>query len=355
MVFPFLESRFDPDGLETLQPDLASGNPNESPTPGFNMNHHNALSQASLAISVLALLSLSACGGGTATSAPTAVAPPSPVVSTPATSHDRIIIVVMENQDYASIIGSSAAPYLNALAQQNGLLDNFYANTHPSIGNYFMMTTGQIITNDSAFNSVVTADNLVRRMLADGRTWRVYAESIPSTGYLGGDVNPYVKRHNPFAYFSDVVNSAAQAQNIVGFGQLAADVAGNRLPDLSFVIPNNQSNMHDCPPGMTTCTNAQKIAYGDTWLRDNIDPLLNSAALPANTIVVIAFDEAEVDATNGGGRIVGIFAGPRAKPTFRSSTFYQMQDLLGMFCQGLRLTACPGAGGSARNMAEMLR
>lgn len=317
--------------------------------PGFDMNPAKAL----FATSVLALLCLSACGGGTAPSAPATVTPP--VTGGTAPSHDRIIIVVMENQDYSSIIGSGSAPYLNALAQRGGSLENFYANTHPSIGNYFMMTTGQIITNDSAFNSVVTADNLVRRMMADGRTWRVYAESIPSTGYLGGDVNPYVKRHNPFAYFSDVVNSSAQAQNIVGFGQLASDLAANRLPDFSFVIPNNYSNMHDCPPGMSTCTTAQKIAYGDTWLRDNIDPLLNSAALPANTILAIVFDEAAVDATNGGGKIVGIFAGPRVKANYRSTTFYQFQDVLGMFCQGLRLTLCPGAGASAKNMAEMLR
>ncbi len=315
------------------------------------MNQAKAL----FATSVLALLCLSACGGGTANSAPATVTPPANGGATLAPSHDRIIIVVMENQDYTSVMGNPAALYLNSLAQRGGLLENFYANTHPSIGNYFMMTTGQVITNDSAFNSVVTADNLVRRMLADGRTWRVYAESIPSSGYLGGDVNPYVKRHNPFAYFSDVVNSAAQAQSIVGFGQLASDVAGNRLPDLSFVIPNNYSNMHDCPPGTATCTNAQKVTYGDTWLRDNIEPLLNSAALPANTIVVVAFDEAGTDATNGGGKIVGIFAGPRAKAGYRSLTFYQMQDLLGMTCQGLRLSACPGAGAAARNMAEMLR
>ncbi|MEO5936702.1 MAG: alkaline phosphatase family protein, partial [Terriglobales bacterium] len=255
------------------------------------------------------MLCVSACGGGSTAAPTTAVTP----TATTTATNDRVIIVMMENQDYTSVLGNNAAPYLSGLAQRAATLQNLYANTHPSIGNYFMLTTGQFITNDSSFNGVVTADNLVRRMVASGRTWRVYAESIPSTGYLGGDVNPYVKRHNPFAYFSDVVNDAAQAQNIVGFGQLAADLNGNRLPDFAFVIPNNYSNMHDCPPGMATCTNAQKVTYGDTWLRDNIDPLLNSGALPANTIVVITFDEAGTDATNGGGKIVGIFAGPRAK------------------------------------------
>ncbi|MEO5936377.1 MAG: hypothetical protein ABIP81_04105, partial [Terriglobales bacterium] len=81
----------------------------------------------------------------------------------------------------------------------------------------------------------------------------------------------------------------------------------------------------------------------------------NSGALPANTIVVITFDEAGTDATNGGGKIFGVFAGPRAKANYQSTTFYQMQDLLAMTCQGLRLAGCPGAGASAKNMAEMLR
>jgi phosphatidylinositol-3-phosphatase len=305
-------------------------------------------------LSVLALALTSGCGGG-GDSATTVNNPPAFGASSPSTPRDRIIVVVMENQDYASIMGSAAAPYMTGLAQSGGSLENFFANTHPSIGNYFMMTTGQIVTNDSTFNNVVTADNLVRRMVADGRTWRVYAESLPNPGYIGGDAPPYVKHHDPFAYFSDVVNDPAQQQNLVPFSQLSADLNSNKLPDFSFVIPNNFSNMHDCPPGSLTCSNDQKVSYGDTWLRTNIGPLLNSTALPGNTLLAIVFDEAETDNSNGGGKIVGIFAGPRARPAFRSFTFYQLQDLLGMFCSRLALSGCPGEGASAKDMAEMLR
>jgi phosphatidylinositol-3-phosphatase len=312
------------------------------------------LARALFALVIFAHAGLLGCGGSgsppvppnTPNNAATANSPSSP---------DRIIVVVMENQDYAALIGNPSAPYLNGLAQRGGLQENFYANTHPSIGNYFMMTTGQIVTNDSSFNSVVTVDNLARRMIAAGRSWKVYAESLPHPGYLGSDVNPYVKRHNPFAYFSDVVNDPAQAQNIVGFGQLATDLAANRLPDFSFVVPNNYSNMHDCPPGLLVCANSQKITYGDNWLRDNIEPVLASPALPSNTIFILTFDEAGGDSTHGGSRIVTIFAGPRSKSNYRSTTFYQMQDLLATFCHGLRLTACPGAGASGKTMLEMLR
>src|SRR5690348_9373011 len=52
---------------------------------------------------------------------------------------EHVAIVVLENENYAGVIGNSAMPYLNQLAQQNALATRFYANVHPSIGNYFMM------------------------------------------------------------------------------------------------------------------------------------------------------------------------------------------------------------------------
>ena len=67
----------------------------------------------------------------------------------PASHH--VVVVVEENHNYSQVIGSSAMPYLNSLANQYGLATQYYANTHPSIGNYFMMTTGQIITNNDSY------------------------------------------------------------------------------------------------------------------------------------------------------------------------------------------------------------
>lgn len=126
---------------------------------------------------------------------------------------EHVFIVLGENISYNSVLGSPAAPYLNSLANQYGLATQYYANTHPSIGNYFMLTTGQIITNDDKYTGTVTADNVARRLITAGKTWKVYAESLPYAGYIGGDKYPYVKRHNPFAYFSDVRNSSMQAAN----------------------------------------------------------------------------------------------------------------------------------------------
>src|SRR5205085_4282353 len=154
----------------------------------------------------------------------------------------HVFVIVEENHSYESVVGSAAMPYLNGLAQRYGLATNYYANTHPSIGNYFMLTTGQTITNDDAYAGTVAADNLVRQMVAAGKTWKAYAESLPSVGWTGGDQYPYVKRHNPFAYLTDVLNSPAQANNLVPFSQFAGDLANNQLPNFSYILPNQLNN-----------------------------------------------------------------------------------------------------------------
>lgn len=86
---------------------------------------------------------------------------------------NHVFIVVEENHNYSSVIGSSSMPYLNSLASKYGLATEYYANTHPSIGNYFELTTGQIITNNDSFNKTVTADNVVRHLLTAGKRGRL--------------------------------------------------------------------------------------------------------------------------------------------------------------------------------------
>ncbi len=70
-------------------------------------------------------------------------------------------------------------PFLNGLAARYGLATQYYGNTHPSIGNYFMLTTGEILINDDSSTAMVSADNLVRELILAGKTWKCYAESLP--------------------------------------------------------------------------------------------------------------------------------------------------------------------------------
>ena len=91
----------------------------------------------------------------------------------PSSSH--VLVVVEENHSYSSVIGSPSMPYLNSLASKYGLATQYYADTHPSIGNYFMMTAGQIITNNDSLCNTISNDNIVRHLLTAGKTWKSYA------------------------------------------------------------------------------------------------------------------------------------------------------------------------------------
>src|SRR5207248_10930847 len=84
----------------------------------------------------------------------------------------HVFVVVEENHSYSSVINNSSMPYLNSLAKRYGLATSYYANTHPSIGNYFMLTTGQTLTNNDAYTGTVTSDNVVRHLLTAGKTWK---------------------------------------------------------------------------------------------------------------------------------------------------------------------------------------
>ena len=257
----------------------------------------------------------------------------------------HVVMVLEENHGYSSVIGTTAMPYLNGLVGQYGLATNYYANTHPSIGNYFMLTTGQIITNNDGYvppTGGLNVDNVVRQLLLAGKTWKAYAESLPSVGYLGGDSGSYSKHHNPFVYFSDVVSSSTQKLNVVPFTQFASDLANNQLPDYSFVIPNKCNDAHDC-----------SLTVADNWLKANIDPLVQSAGFKQDGLLIILFDEANSgDATNGGGHIVWVAAGPKVKPGFKSNTLYQHQSTLRLAAEVLGLRVLPGAAATAADMGE---
>ena len=271
--------------------------------------------------------------------------------STPTFSHT--VLVLEENHSYNSVINGSAMPYLNSLARRYGLATNFYANTHPSIGNYFMLATGQIITNNDGFTGTVNADNIVRQLISSGKTWKSYAESLPGVGYTGGDQFPYIKHHNPFAYFSDVVNSPVQANNLVPFSQFSTDLANNQLPNYSFVVPNRLNDAHDCPAGQSTCTDADKLAAADNWLQTNIAPLLANPTFQQDGLLIITFDEsADTDTANGGGQIATVVISSNVKSGYQSTRFYQHQSALRLTCDAAGISACPGAASTTSDMSE---
>lgn len=263
-------------------------------------------------------------------------------------SSKHVVMVMEENQDYLEVVGNVVGwPHLNQLMANGALATNYYADTHPSIGNYFMLTTGQVVTNDDTSTTVYNVDNIARRMISAGVSFRVYAEGI-TRGYVGGNTGLYVIRHNPFAMLSDVASDANEANAVIWpFSQFAADVASNSLPEFSFIVPNLDDDAHD---------GTQQQA--DTWLQTNVvNPLSGTAAFKSggDGILIVEFDEgAGIDLQHGGGQVSPVFWGPNVQAGFRqtSSTLYQHENMLATVMDALGLQNPPGAAANAQSMSE---
>jgi phosphatidylinositol-3-phosphatase len=260
----------------------------------------------------------------------------------------HLVIVMEENQSYSTVVANLAAwSNLNQLISTGALPTNYYADTHPSIGNYFMLTTGQVLTNNDASTQIWNVDNLARRMLAAGVPFRIYAEGVPQ-GYVGGDTGLYVVRHNPFARLSDIAGDPAVASKTLWpFSQFAADVASNSLPAFSFIVPDLNDDAHNGTP-----------AQADSWLQANVISLLaNQAAFAdgGDGVLVVNFDEAaESDTTYGGGHIAPVLWGPIVRAGYQqtTTTLYQHQSLLSTVMELLGLANPPGAAAAAPRMDE---
>ncbi|MFB3916337.1 MAG: alkaline phosphatase family protein [Terriglobales bacterium] len=270
--------------------------------------------------------------------------------ATPALKH--VVVVAFENKSYSEVVSNPVMPYLNSLISSGGLATNFWATAPGSVPDYFMLTTGQTISFTPTIPTPVTVDNLARALNGAEKSWKVYAQSIPSEGYLGPSVYPYIKFHNPFVYFSDVIDSPEQAAKIVPLKQLAADVASDVLPNFSFIVPDNLHNAHDCPDGGTDCTEDDKLAAADEFLADHMPALLNTTSFHDDGMLVIWWDEG-TDSENGGGHVAITLVGPVVKSGFRSTVFYRHENVLRTIVEGLQLGSYPGASATATSMTDL--
>jgi hypothetical protein len=267
-------------------------------------------------------------------------------LATPSSKH--VVLVMEENSSYSTVVGNSAVwPNLNDLIGNGALPANYYADTHPSIGNYLMLTTGQILTNDDSSTTVWNVDNIARRMLAAGVSFKVYAEGV-TQGYVGGNTGLYLIRHNPFALLSDVASDPQVAnETIYPFTQFATDLANDALPEFSYIVPNVDDDAHNGTP-----------QQADTWLQANVvHPLSANPAFQSggDGILIVDFDEAEdSDTTHGGGHVSPVFWGPNVKVGYvqTSASVYQHESMLRTIMEALQLPNPPGAAAAAPSMSE---
>lgn len=216
-----------------------------------------------------------------------------------------VFVILMENHNWSSILGSASAPYINAtLLPMSSYCDQYYnpPAIHPSLPNYLWLEagTGFGITNDSppSVNHQTTTNHFVTQLKNAGISWKTYQENISGTICPTTDSYPYYVKHNPFAYFDDVTISGCTSV-MRPFTELATDLSANDLARYNFITPNICNDMHDsCAPV------SNSIKQGDNWLSQNLPMILNSAAYKSNGLVIITWDEGAGSSDGPVGMIV---------------------------------------------------
>lgn len=223
----------------------------------------------------------------------------------------HVVIVIEENHASSQIIGSSSAPFINALAAGGAHMTQSYGVTHPSQGNYLELFSGstQGVTNDSVYpHSQFTAPNLGAKLLAAGLTFGGFSETMPSVGYDGASFGSapatYQRKHNPWVNWQDATlplpaNKLPASVNMPYAGFFPDAAHYDDLPTLSFVIPNQLHDMHD-----------GTVAEGDAWLQSNLSDYADWC-LTHDSLLIVTFDE---DDHSAGNHIATILYGASILP-----------------------------------------
>ena len=265
---------------------------------------------------------LIAFSAGAARITPNPSAAATPTGPIPALSH--VFVIVLENTAFDDVVGNKDASYLNTLAHQYAMAEQYYGVAHPSLPNYLALIGGDTfgIASDCT-DCFVNKPNLVDQLEANGKSWKAYIESMPNPCFVGDAPPLYRQKHNPFIYFDNIRNDPERCGKLVPFTQFQTDLAANTLPNFVWITPNMCHSTHDC-----------SLQVGDEWLHTWVDQIIASPAWRNNGVLFITYDEGNTNDKSGccthaeGGHIVTLVISPLVKPGYRSPYSYSHYSLL---------------------------
>ncbi|HTV64889.1 MAG TPA: alkaline phosphatase family protein [Bryocella sp.] len=278
----------------------------------------------------------------------------------------HVVVVMEENRSIG--VASEYMPYLRSLAEQYGQGMQVYSDSHGSWLAYGELTSGMApfggegddgLCNGDGCSQTITIDNLIRHFRSQEITWRGYFQTMPEIGYLGYQFDEYVRRHNPFAFYSDVVNIIPEQRNMYPADPyMLDDIENNRLADFTWISPDLDHDAHN------GSDDQQALAAADAYLQTFVPQLLESPPFQpgGDGVLLVTFDEGELsgdnecgtypDPNNCGGHIWDVLIGPQVNPAYQSDTHYKQGSQLRMICDLLGLNSCPGDGATSPGMAE---
>jgi hypothetical protein len=184
-----------------------------------------------------------------------------------------------------------------------------------------------------------TGKTIAEQLDRAGRSWKSYQESLPAAGADGVNnadgyysnlvsftgpipnetqtlIDLYAVKHNPFAYFRDIEDGNdrdSSLNNMVGFEGsrgLYEDLESGRVPNYSFIVPNQCNDQHgrsnagpqcDFDPnsdGLQAGLNPALIYAGDLAIRNLVKAIHSSPAWnEGNNAIVIVWDENDYSGT----------------------------------------------------------
>ena len=274
--------------------------------------------------------------------------------SVPHSSH--VWMITEENHSFEDVVGNAQMPYYNQLIHQYGLATQFYSDQHSSLPALMWLVAGAAVEpNNDTTSCHHTEDNVVRELLKHGLTWRSYQVNMPSAGFqglYGGADNLYYRRHNPLIDFSDVCPGTGQDTKSVPYSQIAADFAGDKTANYSYVTPDTDEDAHD-----------GTLQEADEWLEENVPAILDRPEFQpgGDGILFVVWDEGTLGTDNRcsasvsqgcGGRTAALVIGPQVKHGYQSTVTYHNESVLKTVCTAMGLTTCPGAAQNAKPMAD---
>jgi hypothetical protein len=251
-------------------------------------------------------------------------------------AYDHVVVVIEENHSFSDIIGNAAAPNINALAaagasivnastDPNGNTSGSHAVRHPSQPNYLELYSGSNQgtiqdghpgSSSEPFSSPppFTTPNLGAALRNAGYNFATYSQNLPSVGFDGDSSGNYQRKHNPVSNWVNDTNPTPNQlpstvnQPFTTFQAIAASPGGfANLPTVSFVVPDQQNDMHD-----------GTIQQADAWLKTNIIDTYLAWAATHNSLLIVTWDE---DGDNtASNQIPTIFAGAKVKSGNYSET-----------------------------------
>lgn len=250
---------------------------------------------------------------------------------------EKVVVCVLENHGYHSVIGSASAPYINHLSSIGANMVEYYALTHPSQPNYIMLYSGdnQGVTDDNfPVGTPWSTPNLGASLINAGFSFTGYSEDLPSVGSLVGASGSYGRKHSPWINWQgNGVNQIPSTCNLT-MDHFPTDFS--QLPDFSFVIPNMDNDMHNG-------TDPSRIVTGDNWVNSNLSAYVNWA-MAHNSLLIVLFDE---DDNASGNHIPCMFVGPMVQPGQYMTNGYHHYNMLRTFEE---MYGLPYAGSSANSI-----